>query len=174
MEPYRETWFVATTSPSEVETQLKYNSAFFDREYRELKALIDRGGSNQAQLEPQITAAKSGFKECRAAEKNPNPSLSYTWTIDGVKYDGFQVGPIRVDRARSSVTVVLEQHLLTKTEYELLSSVEVEVPLQYVRRAMGELSGSDRRNFFSAVKKMYDVPSEVGKEEYGEFFVGMQ
>jgi len=78
------------------------------------------------------------------------------------------------DKPHSSVSVTLQQYLLTQTAYTLVASVTVVIPTSYVRRGMGELSGADRRAFFEAVGVLYQTPTVQGKDKFGEYYVGMQ
>jgi hypothetical protein len=56
----------------------------------------------------------------------------------------------------------------------LMSQHNAEVTIAPVRRTMAELLASDRMKFFSAVQKMYSVPTEEGRKEFGGNYVGMQ
>ena len=101
IEPYRETFFSAAASKDALQEQLSFNSAYHDRQYKELRELVDRGGSND-QLLPKVEKAKRQFKTTRVIETQAAAGEEFKWIIDGVEYEGKTIGPLQVRRARAS------------------------------------------------------------------------
>ena len=107
---------------------------------------------------------------------HPNPfrdSLrSSQWLINGNSFETRTVGPIVFELDEGEIPVELKQ-MDAKTG-KLLAFYTTHVTISHFRRTLGELNAADRMKFFSSVQKMYELPTEEGRKEYGKYYVGMQ
>jgi hypothetical protein len=141
-----------------------------DEVYKELKELGDRGGGNKESLAQRVEDTKKFFGKSMQAEAE-DENYTYVFEINGETYEGKTVGPILFELDEGQILVEVKQFDAKK---QLLNQHRAEIVIAPVRRTMGELLASDRMKFFSAVQKMYAVPTEEGRKEFGENYVGMQ
>ncbi|CAM9789260.1 unnamed protein product [Choristocarpus tenellus] len=117
------------------------------------------------------------YRDTRFEVSNPLEGMQYRWTTTPGKGDGAE--NVVTGNSVEMQLRIIGEHNVTLEELStgkdgqttIVRSLTETVIVKYVRREIRSLFDDDRNAMFDAMKVLWEVPYEEGKEIYGEDYV---